>query len=157
MSDLTMTEEQRRAVAASFHDAFLTGDLDHLDHILAAGWVNHPRNPHEPPGLSGFKATVAWFRSVFPNCSFTIDDIRDLDDHVVIRSVVRGTNTGQILGRPATGRSVMFNAVEIHRFDGDRIVESWHLQDYFAMCVQLGLIPNVLGADVNPYPGWSQP
>lgn len=86
---------------------------------------------------------------------FTIEELLVVDDKVVIRSVARATHSGEFLGRPATGKAVAFNALEIHRFEGEQIAESWHLQDYYALMAQIGAIENVMGATVDPYPAWS--
>ena len=140
----------------SFHEPFHTGDVRVFDGLLSDDWVNHPRNPQEAAGPDGFKATVQWFRAVFPDISFTVEDVLEDGDKVVIRSIARATHAGsEFLGLAPTGKPVEFIALEIHRFEGDRIAESWHLQDYYAMLAQLGLIENVMGAAVMPYAGWA--
>jgi steroid delta-isomerase-like uncharacterized protein len=145
----------RQAAAVSFHQAFHDGDLTLLDRLLADDWVNHPRNPSEAPGREGFKGTVQWFRSVFPDIAFRVEDVLEDGDEVTIRSIARGTHRAEFLGLAPTGKTVEFIALEIHRFRGEQIVESWHLQDYYAMLAQLGLIDDVMGAGVTPYAGWA--
>jgi hypothetical protein len=68
--------------------------------------------------------------------------------------VARGSHTGAALG-PPTGKPVAFRALDLHRFGPDgKIVQSWHLEDIYSMLAAIGLIENVYGAQVDPYPGW---
>lgn len=143
-----------KALVARFHEPFEGADPDLLDSIVTPGWVNHPRNPGEAPGPEGFKQTMRFFRSIF-DMKFTVEDVIAEGDKVVIRSICRATGTGDFMGQSVAGKKMAFTALEIHRFEGNRVAESWHLQDYYAMLAQLGAIPNVMHAEVDPYPGWA--
>jgi predicted ester cyclase len=59
-----------------------------------------------------------------------------------VRHVVRGTQRGEFLGVPATGRVVTFQAVDIFRLTGNKIVEQWVVIDALGLLQQLGAIPN---------------
>lgn len=154
----TLTAQQietNRRTAAGFHRPFDTGDVDALDGYLADDWTNHPRNPGEGEGPDGFKSTIAFIRSVFPDIHFQVEDVMAEGDKVLVRSLARGTHTGYALG-PPTGRPVAFRTMDMHRFRGDgKIAESWHSEDVYAMLATIGLIPNVYGVELDPYPGWS--
>lgn len=147
-----LTEFGRLAV--TFHEPFKTGDVDALDGILHPDWVNRPRNPREAPGPEGFKETIRYLRSVFPDMEIVPDEVIEAGDKVITSSVGTGTQRAEFLGVPATGKRMSFRAIDVHRFEGGRIVESWHVQDYYAMLAQLGAIENVMADQVDPYPGW---
>jgi predicted ester cyclase len=40
-------------------------------------------------------------------------------------------------GLPATGKKVLFTAMDIHRIDNGRIAETWHAEDFTKMVAQL--------------------
>jgi predicted ester cyclase len=61
-------------------------------------------------------------------------------DKVVCRNVVTGTQQGEYMGLPPTGRSVTYNEIFIFRFDGGRIAETWGVVDVLAQMRQLGAI-----------------
>ena len=154
-SKLTPSQiEANKQTATRFHEPFMTGDTQVLDAILHVDWVNHPRNPQETPGIAGFKATTQFFRSAFPDIQFDIQAILADDDKVIVRTLIHGTAGGDFLGQPVAGKQVFFNSLEVHRFTDGKVSETWHIQDYYAMLVELGAIPNVMGATVAPYPGW---
>ena len=145
---------RNKATAAAFHGPFNTGDVDGLDAYLAPAWTNHPRNPHEGDGPAGFKGTIAFIRSVFPDIRFNVEDVIGEGDKVMVRSLAVGTHTGTTLG-PPTGKIVSFRTLDYHQFDdAGLIVRSWHLEDAYAMLATIGLIANVYEAQIEPYPGW---
>jgi steroid delta-isomerase-like uncharacterized protein len=51
-----------------------------------------------------------------------------------------GTNTGEILGMPATGRSATITGAHFFRFEGGRIAETWTYPDNLGLLQQLGLV-----------------
>ena len=56
----------------------------------------------------------------------------------MIQYVSSGTNLGQWLGKPPTGREVRINEISIFRIEDGRIAEQWLLPDVGTMEQQLG-------------------
>ncbi|GAB2505811.1 ester cyclase [Microbulbifer agarilyticus] len=50
-----------------------------------------------------------------------------------------GTNSGEYLGVPATGKAVSWTGVQIDRHANGKIAESWVVWDFFTLRSQLGL------------------
>lgn len=134
-SDLDTTKE----LARRFYEAFSTGALDPLDDVVLTDWVDHPLAPGQPSGLEGLKWVITFFRSVFPDLVVNVEDLIAEGDRVAARLVARGTHEGEFLGIPPTGRSVTFAATDVHRVDGGKIVETWHIEDYLAIFMQFGV------------------
>ena len=143
-----------KELVASFHSPLMGADLAILDQIVTPDWINHPRNPNEAPGPEGFKGTVQFFRSIF-DMNFVVEDMIADNDKIAVRTLCTGVGKGEFMGHSVVGKTIAFNALEIHRFVDGRVVETWHIQDYYAMLAQLGAIPNVMHANVEPYPGWA--
>ena len=61
-------------------------------------------------------------RSAFPDFKATIDDIIAEGDKLVIRQTWSGTQKGEFMGIPPTGRSVSFRVIDIVRFSGGKFV-----------------------------------
>ncbi|MYZ35432.1 MULTISPECIES: ester cyclase [unclassified Streptomyces] len=127
---------EAEALVRRFYQPLSTGDTDLVDEVLAPGWEALPAL-HAGPGRDGWKATVAYLRSVLGGLSFTIEDVLVAGDRVAVRSVTRGTHVGELLGIPATGRQVEIRASDYHHVEGGRIVRSWHLEDYYGVIRQL--------------------
>ena len=127
-------------LARNFYAVLNTGDLALLDQTLAEDWVENPLAPGQGPGRDGYKPVVAFFRTAFPDVHFTLEDILVSGNKVTVRTRVTGTHQGLFLGVAATGRSVTFTTIDIHRVAGERIVESWHIEDFFGLYQQLTAI-----------------
>ena len=80
------------------------------------------------------------FHRAYPDLHVTIEDLIEEGDKVVSRNTVTGTNLGEYMGRPPTGRSVTYNEIFVFRFAGGRIVETWGVVDVLAQMRQLGMI-----------------
>ena len=66
--------------------------------------------------------------------------IRD-GSFTVMRLVVSATQQGDLLGIPATGKPVSWDAVDIYRVDDDgKISEEWAADDMAAFASQLGAL-----------------
>ena len=137
MTETTGTTEAE-TIVRRMYEPLATGDTTLVDQALAPGWEAVP--PLQAgPGAAGWKATVAHLRAVFTDLTVSIEDVVVAGDLAAVRSVSRGTHTGELLGVPGTGRPVEIRAADFHRLAGGRIVQTWHLEDYFGVATQLGL------------------
>ena len=81
------------------------------------------------------------YRAAFPNLRMEPEDILASGDKVVARVRATGTHEGELIGMPATGRSVDVQLIDIMRFDEDGLVaEHWGVVDVLAMMQQLGVV-----------------
>jgi hypothetical protein len=77
----------------------------------------------------------------FPDIHVTLEDVIAEGDKIVARNTVTGTNLGEYMGRPPTGKSVTYNEIFIFRFAAGRIAEIWGVVDVLSVMRQLGAIP----------------
>lgn len=136
MSADSMSEAE--TTVRRFYEPLATGDTTLVDQALAPGWEAVPAL-RSGPGAEGWKASITHLRGVFTDLNVTIEDVVVSGDRVAVRSVNRGIHTGELLGVPGTGKQVEFRATDIHRLENGRIVQTWHLEDYFAIATQIGL------------------
>jgi predicted ester cyclase len=58
---------------------------------------------------------------------------------VALRQVVKARHTGTLLGMPATGGPLRWDAVDIYRIDdAGKISEQWAFEDFAAILSQVG-------------------
>jgi steroid delta-isomerase-like uncharacterized protein len=118
------------------------GDINGFGDVLADDFVEHEVTPGLAPTKDGVKQFFAAYIAAFPDLRFTTDDILASGDKVVGRVTITGTNTGDFMGMPATGKSVSIQAIDIIRFGDDGLAhEHWGVVDVMAMMQQLGVVP----------------
>jgi steroid delta-isomerase-like uncharacterized protein len=133
-----------RQASRSLLEAFATGNFDIYDSIIAADFIDHdPQNPFATAmrGPQLMRATATLYRTAFPDLVLTIEAQYEDGDIVITRGTLAGTQAGELPGLPATGRHATIGGVQIDRFDGDKITESWRYWDSLGMLQQLGAVP----------------
>jgi predicted ester cyclase len=135
----TPAPAEAAALARAFYEPFNTGDVSVYDRVLAPDWADHPLAPGQAPGRDGADGVIAAFRAAFPDLRVVTEDLLVSGDRVTVRSTFGGTHRGAIFGIPPTGRPVEAMAIDIHRIEGGRIVESWHVEDWLTVFGQLGV------------------
>jgi steroid delta-isomerase-like uncharacterized protein len=133
--------EQNKRVARRFINAFLTGDTATLEQVIAENCVDHNPLPGQIPGRQGIIETLAGWRAAFPDLKITIQHEVAEGDFILQQGIATGTNTGLLMGRPATGKQATFPYMDLHRILNGQIVEIWHLEDVAGMLYQMGLMP----------------
>ncbi len=131
--------------------AFETGDASGLDQYVAANTKSHMVMPGYPEGLEGMKKMVADFKVSMPDAKYTIEDMRVDGDILVARVRMTGTNTGPMMGMPATNKK-MENIMSIDwvRWENGKFVEHWGVGEEMKMMEQLGLMPPMGEAPAAP-------
>ena len=136
-----MSTESSKAAVQRFRDAFNAGDIDGAMAVFAPNAVVHMSGAPEPLTMEGFKQLGQVLLSAFTGGTSTVEDMIAEGDKVVSRLTFRGTHTGDLMGIPPTGKSVMISEIIIDRLADGKIVESWRLFDQMGMMQQLGVIP----------------
>ena len=81
------------------------------------------------------------YLKAFPDLQIEVIEIIAEGDLVMARIEATGTQKGEIMGMPASGKSIKSPHWTINRFDADgKIVESWNLNDDLSNMKQLGFI-----------------
>jgi steroid delta-isomerase-like uncharacterized protein len=128
--------------ARRMYDLLNSGDIDGFGEVLADDFVEH----EETPGLAPTKDGVLEFfrieRAAFPDLRIEPEDVLASDDKVVMRSKLTGTHQGELMGIPATGKSIDIQLIDIIRFGDEGLAhEHWGVVDSLAMMQQLGVVP----------------
>jgi len=103
--------------------------------------VWHGNSLGEVSGVENLTALLTAFLGALPDLVAEEQDVIASDDLVVVRLIVTATHRGDLLGIPATGRRVQWNAIDIYRVTDDgKISEEWAADDMAAFGSQLGAI-----------------
>lgn len=132
-----MYQDNVNAILAAWNEGDLAGLDDFVD-------VNMVRQAPASGGagannLAELKQVITNFRTAFPDCKITIDEIFFQSDRSFSRWTFEGTNTGP--GNfPPTGKAVKFSGASFSRIQEGKLTEEIVYYDALDMMVQLGLV-----------------
>jgi steroid delta-isomerase-like uncharacterized protein len=134
--------EENKAILRRFFDEYPSSDQSLIDELVAEDFVDHdPPGPNFGHGREGVKQVMTDRHSAFPDMKVTIDDQVAEGDKVVNRMTITGTQQGEFMGIPATGKSFSMQAVAIFRIRNGKITDRWGQADVMGMMQQLGAAP----------------
>ena len=139
--DGAVSPDDNKAAVRRFFNALNEDRLAELEADVLAPNYRLSFDGHPPLERAGAIAFFAAFLAAFPGIHHTIEDQFAADDRVATRIVVRGQHQADFMGMPPTGKEIMIGAINIHRFDGDKIAEQWVNSDALGLMQQLGAIP----------------
>ena len=129
------------------YDLINGGDLDAFGELLAEGFIEHEELPGLAPTKEGVLELFRGYKAAFPDLRMDAEDILASGDKAVARVKATGTQTGEFMGMPASGKSVDIQLIDIMRFDDAGLVcEHWGVMDMLSMLQQLGAAPEGLPA-----------
>jgi steroid delta-isomerase-like uncharacterized protein len=124
------------------YDLLSAGDIDGFGDLIADDFVEHEETPGLEPTKEGVKQFFHMYRAAFPDLRMEPQDVLASGDKVVARARATGTNQGEFMGMPATGKRVDVQLIDIIRFGDDGLArEHWGVFDALGMMQQLGAIP----------------
>jgi steroid delta-isomerase-like uncharacterized protein len=130
------------ATMRQFYDHVNAGNVDAFAAALADDLIEHEEVEGLPQTKEGVVQFFTMFRAAFSDLQMDAEDVIVSGDKAVARVRITGTNDGEFLGMPATGRSVDFQAVDIVRFNDDgTAAEHWGVTDTMTLMQQLGVVP----------------
>lgn len=135
-----MSIEQNKIIVRHIFAALNNHDLDEV----VSYYTNNTRFYGWAPGAldnAGYLAAMSAILEAFPDSEFPIDDMIAGDDKVVVRHHLSGTHLAAFQGIPATGKSVIVNAIVILRLEEGKAAELWLNADFLGLMQQLGVIP----------------
>ena len=127
----SLSTDRREAIARQYvADVFTGGNAERARDYFTADIAWH----------GGALGTVTGVDNIVPVLGGFIGALSSAD-LVALRLVVTATHTGNLLGVPATRRSIRWDAVDIYRVTDDgRIREQWAFEDLAAILSQTGAI-----------------
>ncbi|MET0939595.1 MAG: ester cyclase [Gaiellaceae bacterium] len=125
-----------------FYDRLNAGDVDGFAALIADDLIEHEEVEGLPQTKEGVIQFFEMFRAAFSDLRMEAEDVIESGDKAWARIRITGTNDGEFMGMPATGKSVDFQAVDIVRVNDEGVAaEHWGVTDTMKMMQQLGVVP----------------
>jgi steroid delta-isomerase-like uncharacterized protein len=122
------------------------GNLGVIDELAASNYVGHDPATEEQRGPDAIKEFVNDYLTAFPDGKITIEEQLGEGNLVATRWTGRGTQQGELMGIPPTGKQVTVTGITISRIEKGKVVEEWSNWDTLGMLQQLGVVPEMAGA-----------
>ncbi len=131
-----------RAIAQRYADEVWNAKkLDAVDELFTADHAYHdPLMPDLPAGPEGVKQRRGAYMLAMSDAVVTINRWIIEGDTATAMWTYGGTNDGEMMGMPATGKRAQIEGAHVFRFEGERIAESWVFADTLGLLQQLGLV-----------------
>jgi predicted SnoaL-like aldol condensation-catalyzing enzyme len=122
----TMIENNKAVVLRFNQEVIGQGNVDSFDALMDDGFVNRSA----PAGMDNGPQGMIWFfneilRPAMPDIKVIIHDQIAEGDMVTTRKTISGTQTGPLLGAPATGRSISIEVIDMVRVKDGKYFEHW--------------------------------
>jgi len=142
-----MSQASRVVLERYAQGFWVDGDSSVPDETHAPNHVYvDPALPDLPTGPEGVRERASIYLTAVPNGRVDLLGLWADGDTAVCRWRFSGTNTGDLMGLPATGRVVSVEGIHLCRVTGGRIVESRVFWDTLSLFQQLGLVPEMASA-----------
>ena len=138
-------QERNKANLQKLYDQVMNaGNIDAADDLITPDRPDH--DPNLPPEMTkdreGFKIFFRMFCAACPDLKFTSQFMVAEGDIVMSYNVVEGTQSGELLGIPPTGKSFKVANADVCRFNSEgKIAEHWGVFDFIGMLRQIGMAP----------------
>jgi serine phosphatase RsbU (regulator of sigma subunit)/predicted ester cyclase len=119
-------EKKNMALVRRFMEAQANADLDTLDELLAADFVDHSSFANQEPGREGYKQQVAEQIAALSEVRCIIEDQLAKGEKVVTRLTWRSIHDrGEYFGLMPRDKEVVVTSMAMHRIVGGKIAEEW--------------------------------
>ncbi len=145
-----MLDQNKMIVRRFFEEMCNERKLNIAEELFSANHVYHDPQTPAGPGPDGMKQVISTYQTSFPDAHWQVHETIIAGDDVITRWSGKGTQKTQLMGIPATGKSVTVDGIWIHRIANNKIVESWNAWDTLGMLQQLGVVPEMAQAAETP-------
>lgn len=143
-----MAPEDRKAVSRRVLSLWTSNSNESFDAIFTPDYRNHQEGDVSgittPRSIEDYKALLAGYHAAFSSSTVKIFAQIAEGDLVATRWQLTATHTGTYVVEPhtlePTNKTISWTGIELDRFDGGKIAESWVPWDKYGFYQALGLV-----------------
>lgn len=128
----------KRVVLAFLKDVLSEHHGDHAARYMTPDIQFHAGTVGTVTGSANVAGLLSTVVTSIPDLHPALQDMIAQGNKVVVRLVVTGTQTGPLLGIPASGRPVRWDAVDVYQLKGGKISQEWAAEDLTAILNDTG-------------------
>lgn len=133
-----ISNDKKTTAELWFNEYFTKGKLDVLDKLTTHDFVYHSRNGDN--SREKMKDFMTWYRTVFQDDQWTIDDLIEQENKLVVRYTGWMTYKGGWFNIPSEDQRVKETGIMIFTFEGEKVKELWCENSDAAILFELGAL-----------------
>ena len=133
----TLSEEEGTTIADRVVGRFNANDLEGLGKLIAPDAAIHLPWPIPGSGADYLLGIYRLSKILVPDSTIRVDDLLIAEDRIIALATVRGTQSGTLLGIPATGTPLEFSGIFVARVADGKVAELWGQIDLVTAGLQL--------------------
>ena len=150
MTGIAVTPSFMKAQMLRLYDDANTKDHSMFPDLFSREFIGYGGAAGILHGPDEFEALYNTFQEAIPDLHFDATFMVSENDLTFIRGTLQGTNAGNFMGAPPTGKHMIWTGTELFRFDSaGRIDRRWQEWDGLGVMQQLGIVPTPPGQAVN--------
>ena len=138
MTSQNTTEDNKRIVRALIEAAFNQHQPEKAGEYMTSDIKWHGGTLGTVQGRANFVGLIGAIVTALPDLRNVELDLIAERDIVSVRATVDGTHTGDLLGIPASGKHVQWDAIDNYRVVDGKISEEWAADDLLAFVYGVG-------------------
>jgi steroid delta-isomerase-like uncharacterized protein len=138
--EISMSTEENKALMRRWIETVNQRNLAVFDELCARDFVYHDASK-TMQGLEPYIQVLSMYLTAIPDLHITLEDVIAEGDRVVTRQTYRGTQQGNLLSIPPTGKQVTLTGIAITRIASGKVIEQWVNNDDMGLLQQLGVVP----------------
>ncbi|MCU7616240.1 ester cyclase [Chryseobacterium sp. PBS4-4] len=134
----TLIEINKNVILRFNKEVIEQGNIESFEELMDDKFVNHSAPPDTDNGPKGMINTFNnILRPAMPDLKVTIYEQVGEGDLIVTRKNISGTQTGELMGVPASGRKISIDVIDIVKVKDGKYVEHWGLNTLLSVLAQL--------------------
>jgi predicted ester cyclase len=137
-----MSSRDNKALVVRYYEEFYGKKRTRaLDDVFSTGYIHHiPDVASGTLDFKEFKKRELNFLEAFHDLERTIDEVITEKDRVVVRSTMKGKQTGDLPNIPASKKKVEVTSIVIYHIRDGKVVEGWENYDSLGMMMELEVV-----------------
>ena len=116
-------------------------DMATMESLIADHFLDNDAKPGMAPGRQGMIDMMGMFVGAFPDLNVVVDHWVAEGDLVAGVMTTKGTQTGEFMGMPASGKKFSVREMHMVRVANGKMAEHWGLANEMSMMQQLEFMP----------------
>lgn len=138
---LTAQEHWHQKLVQRLYENYAAGNTAGIGKIMAEQVKIHQTGPAKMTTAVQLQSEFAALKAANPNLQPLVHSITAQGNLVVVELTWIGTHTGEYVGIPATGRTIVRDGLVVYRLQADKIDEIWEIWDDLGFLQSVGYLP----------------